>query len=227
MAKYQREVDERAKREIEIEIERIRNSELSTLRVEERERYREMLDREKEKMEGKVSARLAELSAQEERLMERVRHKERQIEAVEFEQRQKLLAEKERQRARENDFGRKSQLDKEILQHEIEKARRKYEEYEAKVVEICEQRERENKKEERERKEGNTDDTSSDLSLSDSLRLQQELKKLKKTLAFHRSEAKRIASLNEELEREASMDDSEWRAYAKDVEQKLEEARSR
>ena len=104
MMKYRRECDERAAEHIKRETERIRNTEIAQMRLEESEKYREEMILARERMERTFEERSARLRCREESIDQRLRDRQREMEGQEFQRRQKLLAEIEMSRVRETEM---------------------------------------------------------------------------------------------------------------------------
>ena len=121
MAEYQNEVDRRAKEEIRAGIERVRQVELGTARLEEAAAQRRVLEARREDLDRVAADRLKTLHEREEAAADRLKRKERELEAKAAEHRAHLTAELERLRARDEDMARAAQMQREL--HEAERAR--------------------------------------------------------------------------------------------------------
>jgi oral-facial-digital syndrome 1 protein len=115
MSKFQREVNERSRQEVASEIARIKERELSQMRLEERAKYRTELDAKRAEFEAEYSARFAELRRREDELLEKVRAKEASVDSARFEQRQQIYKEMERLQAREAEVSKMAQLNEKTL----------------------------------------------------------------------------------------------------------------
>jgi len=99
MSAYRREVDDRSKREVAQQVERVRELELSQVRLEEAAKYRKSLEEERQQMEKVYSDRAAKLREREEAINERLRRQQRDVEGAAFEHRQRIVKEEDRLRA--------------------------------------------------------------------------------------------------------------------------------
>ncbi|GAB5359668.1 hypothetical protein AAMO2058_000562800 [Amorphochlora amoebiformis] len=122
MQKYRRDTDARAKKEIQDEVERIRATQISQMRVEERMRYRRELEVVQSQIEDMYKERLTELREKEERMQNDLKRKSQIAEDSAFKHRQRALDDMERLRAREEvvrrneiDHEKRTQLESERL----------------------------------------------------------------------------------------------------------------
>ncbi|KAK9829063.1 hypothetical protein WJX72_003703 [[Myrmecia] bisecta] len=99
MARYRQECDQRVKEEVAMQVERVRELELSAVRLEEADRHRKALEGEREALDRLHQAKLGKLREREELTTERLQRQQRDVENVAFEHRQRILREEDRLRA--------------------------------------------------------------------------------------------------------------------------------
>lgn len=87
MVKYKRECDERARQEVLSEVARVREIEVSHVRLEEAARYRTKLNDFRSELDVIHEQKVRELKIREQETLERWKAKEREIEAAGFEHR--------------------------------------------------------------------------------------------------------------------------------------------
>ena len=112
MEQYQRECDERARIEIAAEIERLRETEISHARSEERAHFAAELSTRLDELEKEHSDRLARQRRREQEVMTRLAEKERSLETESHAHRQRLLEDLERLSQKQAD------LDRQKFQHD-------------------------------------------------------------------------------------------------------------
>ncbi|CAM6087968.1 unnamed protein product [Calypogeia fissa] len=88
---FRQEFETRVDAEVALQVSRIREYEISAVRLEEEGRYRRQLTREREELEQIHKTRLERIREREESLMEQLVAKEKAIETSAYEERQKLL----------------------------------------------------------------------------------------------------------------------------------------
>eukprot|EP00899_Mesostigma_viride_P026478 jgi/Mesvir1/7014/Mv09146-RA.1 len=99
MVKYRKECDDRAREEIAVQVARVRQFEVGSVKMEEAARYRRQLEEARADLEAIHADRLERLREREESHMLRLRQQEKAMEAAAFEHRQKIIAENEALRA--------------------------------------------------------------------------------------------------------------------------------
>lgn len=95
MMKYKREADAKYKSDLEKEIARLRDFEVSKIKMEEAQKYREKLNKFTEEMEALHLQNVKELKNREHETVQRIKEKERQVEQAAYEHRQKVLKDEE------------------------------------------------------------------------------------------------------------------------------------
>ena len=103
MLKYKQECEARYKSDLQNEIRRLKEFEVSRIRMEEASRYRDKMESFRQEMETMHLEKVKELKSREESAMDRIRNKEREIEKSAFGHRQTVLKDDELMRYREND----------------------------------------------------------------------------------------------------------------------------
>jgi len=106
MMKYQRECEERSRAEIQAEVARVREIEISRMRLEEAAKCRHQLDRAREELENLHLTRLKEMRSREAEMKERFASRETEIEKNAYNQRQRQLQDIDASSKREKDANR-------------------------------------------------------------------------------------------------------------------------
>jgi oral-facial-digital syndrome 1 protein len=88
---------------LESEIRRLREFELSKLRIEEAQKYRQKVQDYRDELEGLQQEKLRELKIRESEAWDRIKNRERDLDKQAFELRQRQLRDEEVLRARENE----------------------------------------------------------------------------------------------------------------------------
>lgn len=136
MLRYQRECDTRMRNELAQEISRIREIEISSLRIEEANKYRQQLQKIRTEQEDYWKHQLDALKEREREYKERLAIREKELDAKEYSQRQQLLKDMEALKRKESDL--KKAIDIEIQSAKLEKQtwEHKKNETEAKLKEL-------------------------------------------------------------------------------------------
>lgn len=87
MMKYKRECEQKYRDDLEREIKRLRDFEVSKIRMEEAQKYRDKLNEFTEDMERLHLEKVKELKTREQETIARIREKERQVESLAYEHR--------------------------------------------------------------------------------------------------------------------------------------------
>jgi len=109
MLKYQRECEERSRMEIQAEVARVREIEISHMRIDEATKCRSQLEKAREELEKLHLTRLQELRAKEHEMRERFVAKDQELDRAAYNQRQKMLQDLEIAKAREKEADRAEQ----------------------------------------------------------------------------------------------------------------------
>ena len=89
--KYKREVDARCRNEVESEIRRFKEIEVSAIRLEEAAKYRNKMQEMRNEIEILYNQKLGVLKEKEKELLDKCIIKEKALESAGFEHRQKML----------------------------------------------------------------------------------------------------------------------------------------
>lgn len=136
MMKYKREMDAKYQDDLQREIQRLRDFEVSKLRMDEAQKYRNKLTQFTEDMEKLHLEKVRELKARESETIERIKHKEREVEKVAFEHRQKVLKDEEMLRYKEAEVKKTMEMELVLVKQERDKTASLQREYEQKLAEM-------------------------------------------------------------------------------------------
>lgn len=103
MLKYKKEVEQKAREDLESEVRRLKEFELSKLRIEEAQKYRQKIQEYRDELEMLQNDKLRELKLREQEAWDRIKNRERDLDKQAFELRQRQLRDEEVLRARENE----------------------------------------------------------------------------------------------------------------------------
>ena len=104
MLKYKKELEAKYANDLESEIRRLKDFEMSKLRIEEAQKYRQKIQEYRDELEVLQSDKLRELKLRESEAWERIKNRERDLDKQAFEQRQKMITNEEVLRSRENEM---------------------------------------------------------------------------------------------------------------------------
>ena len=121
LVSFQKRCDENAKKEISSEIERIRSVEIERMKMEERAKYRAMLDSEMHRLQEEHSAQLKAVTDRKNFIEDSLTRQKLEVERTAFDHRQRMLKEIELHRLREEETKRSREVDQRSL--EVEKQR--------------------------------------------------------------------------------------------------------
>ncbi|CAK9213189.1 unnamed protein product [Sphagnum troendelagicum] len=99
-----REFDSRVRAEVAMQVNSIREFEISAVQMEEAARFRRQLSRDREELEEIHKSRMAQIQAHEDSVLEHLLSKEKAIDALAYEQRQRVLADITSLRSREDEL---------------------------------------------------------------------------------------------------------------------------
>ena len=136
MMKYQRECEERSRTEIQAEVARVREIEISRMRLEEAAKCRSQLDRAREELENLHLTRLKEMRAREAEMKERFATREQEIEKAAYNQRQRQIQDLEAMRARERDASRSEERGERMVALQEENLKQRMADLAAREAEI-------------------------------------------------------------------------------------------
>ena len=121
MLKYKQECELRYQTDLQNEIRRLKEFEVSRIRIEEAAKYRDKMEAFRQEMENLHLDKVRELKQREENAMDRIRSREVEVEKSAFEHRQTVLKTEENMRYRESDV--KKTVEMELLVVKGEKDR--------------------------------------------------------------------------------------------------------
>lgn len=136
MLKYKRECDERWSKEIQAEVAKIRDIEISHIRLEEAASYRAKLSEFRNELDTMHKQKLKELKLREWEILERWKTKDREIESAAFEHRQKVLRDLEMLRYKEQETKKTVEMELLIIKNEREKLFQKEKEADLKLKDL-------------------------------------------------------------------------------------------
>jgi oral-facial-digital syndrome 1 protein len=136
MMKYKAECDLKYQNDLEKEIQRLKDFEVSKIRMEEAQKYRSKLTQFTEEMEKLHLEKVKELKTREQETVLRIKEKERQVEQVAYEHRQKVMKDEELLRYREADVKKTMEMELLMVKQERDKCKSLQGEYEGKLAEM-------------------------------------------------------------------------------------------
>jgi DNA repair exonuclease SbcCD ATPase subunit len=125
LTKMKREFEARLKAEVNAEVTRVREFEVSALRLEEAERYRMKMENYRSELEQSYQEKLAKLKDRERDTIEKCKTKMKEIENASHEHRQRILKDLELVKLKEEEVMSKRQLDMESIRMTREKVEEK------------------------------------------------------------------------------------------------------
>jgi hypothetical protein len=134
--KMKAELEQRYKIDLANEVSRLREFEVSRIRMEEAARYRDKMESFRTEMEQLHLEKVKELKLRETNAMDRLKCKELEVEKAAYEHRQKVLKDEELARYRENDVKKTVEMELYIVRAEKEKMVHSIHEYELKIADM-------------------------------------------------------------------------------------------
>ena len=104
MLKFREECEARYKADLENETRRLRDFEVSRIRMEEAAKYRDKMESFRNEMDTIHLEKVKELKSREENAMDRIKARESELEKAAYTHRQSVLKEEETMRLRETDI---------------------------------------------------------------------------------------------------------------------------
>ncbi len=104
MVKYKREVDAKMREDLAAEIARIREIEMSSVRLEEASKYRVKMQEYRNELEQVHQEKISRLKQREAEITERCKTKGREVESASFDHRQKVLKDMEMLQIKEQEI---------------------------------------------------------------------------------------------------------------------------
>ena len=134
--KIRAELEARYKTDLESEVRRLKEFELSKMRMEEAAIYRDKLDNFRSEMEQMHIDKVKELKLREQAAQDRLKSREQEIEKLAYEHRQKVLKDEELMRYRESDVKKTVEMELILVKGEKERMSRQIREYEQRVNDV-------------------------------------------------------------------------------------------
>lgn len=123
MMKYKREMDSKYQDDLQREIQRLKDFEVSKLRMEEAQKYRNKLTEFTDEMEKLHLEKVKELKHREQETLQRIKNKEREVEHVAYEHRQKVLKDEEMLRYKEAEIKKTMEMELILVKQERDKTK--------------------------------------------------------------------------------------------------------
>ena len=136
MLKYKQECETRFANDLQTEIRRLKEFEVSRIRIEEAAKYRDKMEAFRQEMENLHLEKVRELKSREENAMERIRSREVELEKAAYTHRQQVLTTEENMRYRETDVKKTVEMELLIVKGEKDRMAQTIHDYEAKIVEL-------------------------------------------------------------------------------------------
>lgn len=134
--KYKREMEAKYQDDLSREVQRLRDFEVSKIRMDEAQKYRNKLVEFTEEMEKLHLEKVKELKVREQETIQRIKNKEREVETVAYEHRQKVLKDEEMLRYKEAEVKKTMEMELILVKQERDKTKQLQTEYERKLAEM-------------------------------------------------------------------------------------------
>ena len=138
--KYKRECDAKYKADLEKEIQRLKEFELSKMRIEEAQKYRKKMEQFTSELQELHLKNVRELKQRESGATSRIKEKERILEQVAYEHRQKVLKDEEMFRYKEAEVKKTVEMELLLCKQERDKTQELAREYDRKLNEMSDLR---------------------------------------------------------------------------------------
>jgi len=136
MLRYKRECDERLAKEVQVAVAKVREIEISHVKLEEAAAYRTKLAEYRNELDSVHKSKIKELRQRESEIIERCKIKEREVEAAAFEHRQKVLTDLETLRFKEQEGRKTVEMELLMIKNEREKLFQKEKESDLKLKDL-------------------------------------------------------------------------------------------
>ena len=136
MLNYKKEVEARYQNDLQTQIRRLKEFELSRIRMEEADRYREKMENFRQEMETMHLEKVKELKQREENAMDRIKSRESELEKAAYAHRQHVLKDEETMRYREQDIKKTVEMELYLVKSEKDRMAQTIREYEQKLAEV-------------------------------------------------------------------------------------------
>jgi len=130
MLKYKQECEARFASDLQREVRRLKEFEVSRIRIEEASRYRDKMESFRQEMESLHLDKVRELKTREENCMERIRGREVELEKSAYTHRQQVLKEEETMRYRESDVKKTVEMELYVVKSEKDRMSQTIHDYE-------------------------------------------------------------------------------------------------
>ena len=134
--KLKAEMEARYKGDLENEMRRLKEFEVSRIRMEEAARYRDKMEGFRSEMETMHLDKVKELKLREQNAIDRLRQKEQEVDKAAYEHRQKVLKDEELMRYRENDIKKTVEMELYMVKAEKDRMARSIHDYELKIADL-------------------------------------------------------------------------------------------
>ena len=134
--KVKNELEQRYKNDLANEVTRLREFEVSRIRMEEAARYRDKMESFRTEMEHLHLEKVKELKLREQQAMDRIKGRDSEVEKAAYEHRQKVLKDEELMRYRENDAKKTVEMELYFVKAEKDRMAHSIREYEAKIGDL-------------------------------------------------------------------------------------------
>lgn len=136
MLKFREECEARYKADLENETRRLRDFEVSRIRMEEAAKYRDKMESFRNEMDTIHLEKVKELKSREENAMDRIKARELELEKAAYTHRQSVLKEEETMRLRETDIKKTVEMELFLVKSEKDRMGSTIREYEQKLAEV-------------------------------------------------------------------------------------------
>lgn len=134
--KIKHDLEARYRTDLESEVRRMKEFELSKMRMEEAAVYRDKLDNFRSEMEHLHIDKVKELKQREQAAQDRLKSREQEIEKLAYEHRQKVLKDEELMRYKDADVKKTVEMELILVKNEKERMSRQIREYEQRVNDV-------------------------------------------------------------------------------------------
>jgi oral-facial-digital syndrome 1 protein len=131
--KMKNELEQRYKNDLANEITRLREFEVSRIRMEEAAKYRDKMEAFRTEMEQMHLEKVKELKLREQQALERIKARDMEVEKSAYEHRQKVLKDEELMRYRENDIKKTVEMELYLVKAEKDRMAKTIHDYEVKI----------------------------------------------------------------------------------------------
>jgi len=130
MMKYKQECDARYQNDLANEMRRLKEFEVSRIRMEEAAKYRDKMESFRNEMETLHLEKVKELKSREESAMDRLKSREMELDKAAYQHRQHVLKEEETMRYRESEVKKTVEMELYVVKNEKDRMTKAISEYE-------------------------------------------------------------------------------------------------